>query len=183
MFQVERILGSPALLESGRSVGKVKDFWFDEFWRPIAVILDRHVRFGWFRKLSRIVYWKDIVRIGEDALLIRSGAEIATKRGKELLRTYHTGVVRLKEMPVLTVEGQYLGKVSDVYFQAAEGTQVIGYELTDGFLADVLEGRRKLFLPEGPEQATLGEDAIVVPASCERILARDPTWKATGEDG
>jgi len=55
--------------------------------------------------------------------------------------------------------------------------------LTDGFLADVMEGRRQLFLPDSSDKMTLGEDAILVPASYERILTREPTWKATGEDG
>jgi len=183
MLQVERILGLPALLESGKRIGNVKDLWFDEFWQPVGVVLDKYVRSGLVRKRSKIVYWEHIVRLGEDALLIRNDAPIATKSGNELLRTYHTGVVRLKDMPVFTVEGQYLGKVSDVYFKPSEGTQIIGYELTDGFLADVFEGRRKLFLSDAAENATLGEDAILVPASFERVLTREPTWKVTGEDG
>jgi len=183
MFQVERVLGLPVLLESGKSVGKIKDVWFDEFWRLVGVVLDRYARSGLFRKLSKIVYWDDVVHLGEDALLIRNGTAIASIHGNELLRTFHTGVVRLKDMPVYTIEGQYLGKVSDVYFKPSEGTQILGYELTDGFLADVMEGRRKLFLPEAPDKMTLGNDAILVPASYERILARAPTWKVTGEDG
>ncbi|MFC4600086.1 PRC-barrel domain-containing protein [Cohnella hongkongensis] len=174
MFQVERILDLPVLLESGKSVGKVKDLWFDEFWRLTGIVLDRYSQTGLFRKLSKIVYWKDIVHLGEDALLIRNGAAVASIRGQELLRTFHTGVVRLKDMPVYTVDGQYLGKVSDVYFRPSEGTPIIGYELTDGFLADVLEGRRKLFLPDAPDKMTLGDDAILVPASYERILTREP---------
>ncbi|WP_372635842.1 PRC-barrel domain-containing protein [Cohnella sp.] len=183
MFQVERILGLPVLLESGKSVGKIKDLWFDEFWRLVGIVLDRYTRSGLFRKLSKIVYWKDIVHLGEDALLIRNGAAVASINGNELLRTFHSGVVRLKDMPVYTIEGQYLGKVSDVYFKPSEGTQIVGYELTDGFLADVLEGRRKLILPEAPDKMTLGNDAIFVPASYERILTREPTRKVTGEDG
>ncbi|MFC4305489.1 PRC-barrel domain-containing protein [Cohnella boryungensis] len=183
MFQVERLLGLPVLLESGKSVGKVKDFWFDEFWRIVGIVLDRHSRSGLWRKSPKIVYWDDIVHLGEDVLLIREDSVIVAKDTRELLRTFHTGVVRLKEIPVYTVDGQYLGKVSDVYFKPTEGTQILGYELTDGFLADVFEGRRKLFLPEALENITLGEDAILVPASYERILTREPTWKVTGEDG
>ncbi|TVY00458.1 PRC-barrel domain-containing protein [Cohnella terricola] len=183
MFQVERILGLPVLRESGKGVGKVKDVWFDEFWRLVGFVLDKYDRAGFIRKLSRIVYLEDIVHLGEDALLIRGDTAIASKDGNELLRTYDTGIVRLKDMPVYTIEGQYLGKISDVYFKSSEGTQIIGYELTDGFLADVFEGRRRLLLPEAPENMTLGEDAILVPASYERILTRDHTWKVTGEDG
>ncbi|RED65614.1 PRC-barrel domain-containing protein [Cohnella lupini] len=169
MIQVQRILGLPVLLESGKCIGKVKDLWFDEFWKLVGIVLDKYARSG-IRKTPKIVYWEDIVHCGEDALLIKGSTVVATMDSKQLLRTFHTGVVRLKDMPVYTIEGQHLGEVSDVYFKPSEGTQIIGYELTDGFLADVFEGRRKLFLPEALENITLGEDAILVPASYERIL-------------
>jgi uncharacterized protein YrrD len=182
MIQVGRMIGLPVLLDSGKCVGKVKDIWFDEFWNLVGVVLDRYTRSG-IRKKPKIVYWEDIIHCGEDAVLIRNGTVIASKDNKQLLRTFFSGVVRLKDMPVYTIEGQHLGEVSDVYFKPSEGTQIIGYELTDGFLADVFEGRRKLFLPEAPENITLGEDAILVPASYERILPRDHMRKVTGEDG
>ncbi|BBI34825.1 PRC-barrel domain-containing protein [Cohnella abietis] len=168
MIQVQRILGLPVLLENGKCIGKIKDLWFDEFWKLVGVILDTYARIG-IRKIPKIVYWEHILHCGEDALLIRNSSVIVTKDNKQLLRTFHTGVIRLKDMPVYTIEGQHLGEVSDVYIRPFEGTQIIGYELTDGFLADVFEGRRKLFLPDA-ENMTLGEDAILVPASCERIL-------------
>lgn len=171
MIQLQRIIGLPVLLHNGRCIGKVKDIWFDEFWKLIGVILDNHVWLG-FRKASKVISWEDVVHCGEDALLIRNVTVIATKHNKQLLRTFLTGVVRLKDMPVYTSEGHYLGKVADVYFNSSVGTQLIGYELTDGFLADVLEGRRKLFLPEVLENVILGEDAIFVPASYERILEK-----------
>lgn len=171
MIQVQLILGLPVILANGKKAGKVKDVWFDEFWNLIGVILDNNVWLG-LRKASKVVYWEDIVHCGEDALLIRNHTVIATRNNKQLLRTFQSGVVRLKDMPIYTNEGLYLGKVSDVYFKTAVGTQIIGYELTDGFLADVFEGRRKLFLPEAPENVTLGEDAILVPASYERVLER-----------
>jgi uncharacterized protein YrrD len=168
MIQVQRILGLPVLLQNGKSIGKVKDIWFDEFWKLVGVILDSNAWLG-FRKASKVVYWEDLVHCGEDALLIRNSTVIATKGNKHLLRTFHTGVVRLKDMPVYTNEGQHLGEVADVYFKQSAGTQIIGYELTDGFLADVFEGRRQIFLPEAPENVTLGQDAILVPASYEKV--------------
>lgn len=171
MIQIQQILGLPVILTSGKRVGKVKDIWLDEFWNLVGIILDNQVWLG-LRKVSKIVNWEDVVHYGEDALMIRNGTVLTTKNNKQLLRTFHTGVVRLKDMPVYTNEGLYLGKVVDVYFKTSMGTQIIGYELTDGFLADVFEGRRKLFLPEGTENVTLGEDSILVPASYERVLER-----------
>ncbi|WP_052475805.1 PRC-barrel domain-containing protein [Cohnella kolymensis] len=180
IIQVQHILNLPVILENGKRAGKVRDIWFDEFWTMTAIVLDARV---WFRKAAKVVSWDDVISCEHDALLIRNDAIITTVDKKQLLRTFHSGVVSIKDMPVYTKEGQYLGEVADVYFKKSKGTQVIGYELTDGFLADLMQGRRRLFLPEGPDEVTLGEDAIMVPVSFERVLEKDHTWKVTGEDG
>jgi len=168
---VQQIIGLPVYLQDGKQAGRVQDIGFDEFWQVASIVLDTKV---WFRQAVRIVNWADVTVVGDDALIIRDRSAIATIHRKHLLRTFHTGVVQLKELPVYTVDGQELGRVADVYFRKSEGTQIVGYELTDGFLADVFEGRRRLILPEGPKGVTLGEDAILVPASCERVLEREP---------
>jgi uncharacterized protein YrrD len=175
---LQQMIGLPVLLDSGKRVGHIQDIGFDEFWRLSCLVLDTKV---WFRRAVRIVKWDDVAICGEDAVIIRRPGSVATIRRSELLRTFQTGIVQLKELPVVTVDGQELGRVSDVYFRKSEGTQMIGYELTDGFLADVFEGRRRLVFPDGPEGVTLGEDAILVPASCDRVLEREPTRKVTGE--
>jgi uncharacterized protein YrrD len=165
------MIGLPVYLKDGKLVGRIQDFGFDEFWQVACVVLDTKV---WFRQAVRIVKWSDVTVIGDDALFIRDRSAVSTIERKHLLRSFHTGLIRLKELPVYTVDGQELGRVSDVYFGKSQGTQIVGYELTDGFLADVFEGRRRLLLPQGPEGVTLGEDAILVPASCERVLEREP---------
>ncbi|MBB6673896.1 PRC-barrel domain-containing protein [Cohnella nanjingensis] len=171
MRTLQQMIGLPVLLESGKQVGRVLDVGFDEFWQRTCIVLDTKV---WFRKSVRIVKWESVTTEGEDALVIAGPEAIATVHRKDLQRTFHTGLIQLKELPVFTIDGQELGRVSDVYFRKTEGTQIAGYELTDGFLADVFEGRRRLYLPNGPEGVTLGEDAILVPASYDRILEREP---------
>ncbi|MFC5531991.1 PRC-barrel domain-containing protein [Cohnella yongneupensis] len=180
MIQIQQVLGLPVLLRSGRRIGRVKDIRFDEFWSLSGIVLDHRV---WLRKAYKVVSWDDVVSCGPDAIFVNDNAEIAIVDKKRLFRTYHTGIIQLKDMPVFTKEGLRLGDITDVYFKETAGRQIIGYELTDGFLADVMEGRRRLFLPEQPENVTIGENAIIVPSSYERVLERDHTWKVTGEDG
>ena len=180
MIQIQQVLGLPVLVHSGRCVGRVKDIRFDEFWSLSGVVLDQRV---WLRKAYKVVDWDDVVSCGPDVLFIHDRAEIKVVDKKRLLRTYHTGVIQLKDMPVYTKEGLRLGDITDVYFKETAGRQIIGYELTDGFIADVMEGRKRLFLPEQPENITIGDNAVIVPASYERVLERDQTRKVTGEDG
>jgi uncharacterized protein YrrD len=178
--RIQFLIGLPVLHRNGKAVGKVKDVWFDEFWNLAGIVLESRV---WFRHAAKIVGWDKVVSCGEDSLIVRDGDVVEIVRTDRLLRSFQCGVVRLKEMPVYTVSGTGLGRIADVYLKQSEGTQLIGYELTDGFLADVFEGRRRLFLPEGPESVTMGEDAILVPDSYERVWTRDPIGKVTGEDG
>nr|WP_253944867.1 hypothetical protein [Paenibacillus sp. NEAU-GSW1] len=60
--------------------------------------------------------------------------------------------------------------MSDVYFYPFQGTQIIGYELTDGFISDLMEGRKWLRAPDDSDAVLLGEDAIIVPAVSETEL-------------
>lgn len=167
---LQQSIGLPVLLPSGKRVGRVLDIGFDEFWEAAYVVLDDI--FGMRRK-ARFVKWSDIVTFGEDALVISRKEAISRMPRKNLQRTFHTGLIQMRELPVYTLEGQELGRISDVYFRKTAGTQIAGYELTDGFLADVFEGRRRLYLPDGLKDLTMGEDAILVPASYERIVDKD----------
>ncbi|CAI6015125.1 hypothetical protein COHCIP112018_00070 [Cohnella sp. JJ-181] len=168
---LQQMIGLPVMLPGGKRVGRLLDIGFDEFWEAEFAVLDGS--FG-FRRKVRIVKWEDVLTSGEDVLVIKDEDAIRSMPRKSLQRTFHTGLIRMRELPVYTLEGQELGRISDVYFRKTAGTQIAGYELTDGFLADVFEGRRRMYLPDGPKDLTLGEDAILVPASYERIMDREP---------
>jgi len=176
------LLGLPVLQQDGTKAGEVNDVWLDEFWNLTGVVLAART---WSRKSRKAIHWHEVVACGEDALLIRGRQSVVKVDKSRLLRAFQYGVVRLKDMPVYTVSGLQLGRITDVYFKASEGTTLVGLELTDGFLSDMLEGRRRLLLPEGPGSITMGENAILVPDSYERVLARDnrDMRKVTGDDG
>ncbi|MGO4180256.1 PRC-barrel domain-containing protein [Paenibacillus sp. MCAF9] len=168
MIKLQRLIGLPVIvIHSGKLVGTVKDAWFDEHWQLKGLILDCP---KWFASSVKIVEWTHVISCGEDTVIIASEAAIVRMKSKQLLRSYDTGLVKLKDLPVVTVQGIQLGRVSDVYFYPKEGTQIIGYELTDGFVSDLMEGRRWLKAPSDPDSVLLGEDAIIVPAVSEAEL-------------
>ncbi|WP_139990935.1 PRC-barrel domain-containing protein [Paenibacillus paridis] len=168
MIKLQRLIGLPVIvIHSGKLVGTVKDAWFDEHWQLKGLILDCP---RWFVSSVKIVEWTHVLSCGEDAVIIASEAEIVRMKSKQMLRSFYTGIVKLKDLPVITVQGEQLGRVSDVYFYPKQGTQIVGYELTDGFVSDLMEGRRWLRAPSDPENVLLGEDAIIVPAVSEAEL-------------
>ncbi|WP_083676309.1 PRC-barrel domain-containing protein [Paenibacillus sp. FSL H8-0548] len=168
MIKLQQLIGLPVIvIHSGKLVGTVKDAWFNEHWELKGLILDCP---RWFVSTVKIVEWSSVLSCGEDTVIIANEAEIIRMKSKQLLRSFYTGVVKLKDLPVITVQGVQLGRVSDVYFYPKQGTQIVGYELTDGFVSDLMEGRRWLKSPSDPENVLLGEDAIIVPAVSEAEL-------------
>ncbi|MEK3882736.1 PRC-barrel domain-containing protein [Paenibacillus sp. PL2-23] len=168
MVKLQQLIGLPIIvIHSGKRVGTVKDAWFDEHWKLQGLI----VEFAkWFAARTRVVSWNEVLSCGEDAVLISGEDAVVAMNRRKVRRAFYTGIVRLKEMPVVTVTGEQLGLLSDVYFYPLQGTQIVGYELTDGFVSDLMEGRKWLKAPSDPDLVLLGEDAIIVPAVSEAEL-------------
>ncbi|MBD2870399.1 PRC-barrel domain-containing protein [Paenibacillus arenilitoris] len=168
MIKLQQLIGLPVIvIHSGRMVGTVKDAWFDEHWQLKGIILEYA---KWFALSVKTVKWSDVLSCGEDTVIISSETAIVRMKPKQILRSFYTGLVKLRDLPVVTVLGEQLGRVSDVYFYPNQGTQIVGYELTDGFVSDLMEGRKWLRAPSDPDAVLLGEDAIIVPAVSEAEL-------------
>lgn len=168
MVKLQQLIGLPIIvIHSGKRVGTVKDAWFDEHWELKGLI----VEFAkWFASRARVVAWIDVLSCGEDAVMISDAAAVIPMKRNQVRRAFYTGIVKLKDMPVVTVHGEQLGLLSDVYFYPLQGTQIVGYELSDGFISDLMEGRKWLKAPSDPDLVLLGEDAIIVPAVSEAEL-------------
>jgi uncharacterized protein YrrD len=168
VLRLQHIIGLPVIeADAGKHVGHVKDAWFDEHWQLEGIILDAGRR---FLSSMKTVFWQDVLVCGEDAVLIMNEDSVRKSKVPDVQRCFHTGKVRLKDLPVVTIDGEQLGRISDVYFDVLLGRQILGYELTDGFIADLMEGRKWLPAPPEPDAIMLGEDAIIVPAGSETRL-------------
>lgn len=161
MRRARDFLGLPVLsVESGNQVGNARDLLIDETWNIQGIILEtRH----WFSSL-KYVQWDDVIACGEDAITIPDESTIRTLEEGAHLNAFLTGKRSVKGLPVITVNGHQLGMVEDVYFDDQMGRQIVGYELSEGFISDLREGRKWLPLPEN---VTRGADAIIVPVHCD----------------
>ncbi|WP_168121668.1 PRC-barrel domain-containing protein [Paenibacillus sp. HB172176] len=168
MIKLQQLIGMPVIvIHSGKLVGIVKDAWFDEHWQLKGLILE-FARL--FAARVKVVLWEHVLTCGEDAVIISDETAVQSAKPNEVQRAFHSGVVKLRDLPVITTGGMQLGTLSDVYFYPFKGTQIIGYELTDGFVSDLREGRKWLKAPSDPDEVLLGEDAIIVPAVSDTEL-------------
>jgi uncharacterized protein YrrD len=154
VLRAQDVIGLPVFdLGCGEQIGKVVDILFDVNWQVQGVALELG---SWFQK-DRYIPISDICAFGEDAVTVRELHHSSGQKTKDFYRLT-TGHNKIKGLPVLTVNGHQLGMVEDVYFMEEVGT-IIGYELSDGFISDIREGRRKL---TRPAKTTFGKDAIIV---------------------
>jgi uncharacterized protein YrrD len=160
------VIGLPVLcLQTGKQFGNVKDLLFSDDWQVEVVLLEnRH----WFSEATCIL-WKDIIALGDDAITVDNEEAFSLLNDSyQAYTSFVNGNRKVKGMPVVTMNGQHLGIVDDVYLDPIVGKKVLGYELTDGFISDLKEGRKWLPLPDS---VTMGEDAIIVPVHCNESLA------------
>ncbi|TCZ77215.1 photosystem reaction center subunit H [Paenibacillus albiflavus] len=161
MLKARHIIGLPIIcLQNGKRLGKVFDLLIDQDWQLSGVILSPK---GWFSQCQTISS-NDFVACGEDAITIENRSFIHKWNEDSTQTTLLEGQHKIKGLPIITVTGNQLGILEDVYFSKQMGNKIKGFEISEGFISDLTEGRKWLALPDS---VTRGEEAIIVPARCE----------------
>ncbi|MFC0212533.1 PRC-barrel domain-containing protein [Paenibacillus chartarius] len=159
MRKAKDIIGLPVVtIDTGKQVGTVKDMRIGSDWQLKAIVLESKT---WFTE-GRTVSSEHIAALGTDAVTVQS-EEAVMQDDYVQARPLAGGSGKLFGLPVLKTNGERLGVIEDVYFGRNLEIPVVGFELSEGFVTDLQEGRKTLAIPE---HAKLGEDAIVVPTDC-----------------
>ena len=107
--------------------------------------------------LDRVHFNPDVVTIDSEAVLV----PIKERELKQIMEQ------SFRNSKVITTQGQDLGTVVDIYFDAESGV-IEGYEVSGGFLADTYSGRS--FIP-ATEETTIQNNVIFV--SPDAALIKD----------
>lgn len=155
------VLGSKVVnVESGKVVGIVEDILFDRQGQLQGFILERK---SWFQK-SLFLPIAEVKTIGEDMLTTQQDLHQRIDQvAKDWVRLAE-GHSQIKGSPVISSTGKQLGTLEDVYFHEELGT-IIGYELSDGFFSDLMEGRRVI---QTPDRIFIGDDALIIHSAEEK---------------
>jgi uncharacterized protein YrrD len=160
-------IGLPAIsLDGAEEVGRIADLICDRRQaRVIGLLLDGG---GWWHR--RVVPYEEVAAVGPSAVMLRRSVVLAARTGQALAsrRARHA---RLVGRRLLTRQGEELGIVDDLVFDAASG-RILGYLVSGGIVHDLMDGKR--FLPAGWPMAW-GRGAL--------ILADDPADWPDGGDG
>lgn len=139
---------------TGELVGRVHDLLFNREGCLQGLSLEKKY---WFVKAPYIPI-SQILSIGEDVVTVNSLPSLNVDCIEQDWLYLNHGQRKIKGVPVITSNGKQLGILEDVYFQEEMGT-IIGYELSDGFFSDLMEGRRII---RKPNKLSIGKDAFVI---------------------
>lgn len=133
-------IGLPVIeLREGTRLGEVMDIVINRENRATALLIKREGLLG----DKGIVELSGIKSIGEDAVTVESPEIVAACRTEEWERCLLTGDRALVGRELFTEDGMILGTVADVYI-GEETDNIVGYEVSDGLLADLVSGRKWL---------------------------------------
>lgn len=145
--------GLPVIeLKSGTKIGEVHDLSITGDGMVRGLI----VRKGTFLKKDLLLEVSDVSSFGWDGVMIETATTL--EPFKHLNEYTFDSQNRLTGKMMMTREGERLGLLEDVYFKEELGT-IVGYELSDGFFSDMLEGKRVVKTDVPP---AIGKDAIIV---------------------
>lgn len=169
MHKSQEVIGlSVVHLKTGRRLGLVKDILFDLTQRFCGILLEDG---GWIQR-RRYIPRENIESIGRDAVVIKDEKGIfpfgeTTKQWTGIC----SGKKRLQGLPVLLASGYELGIIKGVYFMEELGT-LVGYELSDGWMNDLTEGRKIL---KASEPLVWGQDVLI--AQKEQVRVQEQRHK------
>lgn len=138
-------------VETAEEIGNVQDLLVDKGGNVTGIVMDAKPLF----ERDKVIPLELIKEIGTDSVMIHERKLQAKQSDNEFSLQ---GKKSLLGKPMFTAEGQKLGLLEDVYFDEKLG-KIVGYELTDGFFADITEGRRVV---QTDSPLTVSADAIVV---------------------
>lgn len=141
---------------SGNVIGKVTDFCVCEPGQVKGILVDEK---GIFNR-TKFLPFENIHGFGDFEVMVENYQLfpiVKNEQGQVYFEHYHG----LKGKVFLTEEGNKLGLLDDVYFEEKLGT-IVGYEVTDGFFADIAEGKKIISYPS---DLVIGKDAVVVTVS------------------
>jgi len=155
LHRYSEVLNLPVICaDSGKKAGVVKDILFSLGSRSAKAFLLDH---SGISLNKRVVYISELLSLGGEAAIVNSSSCVS-----DMNRVDYTEAFRdegaLLGLKVYSKDGGELGIVKDVIFDYKTG-KIEGFEISDGLIRDVMQGRKLLPLFGKVE---LGEEYAVV---------------------
>jgi uncharacterized protein YrrD len=139
-------------LTSGSILGEVSDLCISGNGKVEGLLVKKKALFH----KQQFIDIKNIASFGPDGVMVRASEVLEPVSRQPVYTLEHQRKLSGKMM--MSAEGEKLGLVEDVYFLEELGT-IVGYECSDGFFSDMMEGKRVIKTVHPP---AIGKDTIIV---------------------
>jgi len=156
MIRIQECKGVPVvcLKDEGR-LGFIANPLYDKESNTKGFLLESENGFtGKFRK--RYIALEDILKLNDTVCVVYSKDSVRKYENKKSLTTQNA-LEQVMGQGVLSKTGKNIGVVHDMIFDIETGA-LEGFELSKGFMNDMFEGRRTVFMRDGVE---FGEEYII----------------------
>ncbi len=175
MRKGKSIIGLNVLTQAdGQNLGAVKDLVFDhETNALLALLLSGKDLFGLID--AKIIPFNQVLTIGPNAVMVPSSESVINAHDDARVANIMDRDTKLSGTRITTTDGQDLGTFADLYVDEETG-HILGYEVSTGFLADTMSGKRYMV---APDHMTIGRDVALV----DPTVATDLETQAHEEPG
>lgn len=156
MIRIQECKGVPVvcLKDEGR-LGFIANPLYDKESNIKGFLLESENGFtGKFRK--KYIALEDILKLNDTVCVVYSKDSVRKYENKKSLTTQNA-LEQVMGQGVLSKTGKNIGVVHDMIFDIETGA-LEGFELSKGFMNDMFEGRRTVFMRDGVE---FGEEYII----------------------
>jgi len=160
LHRYSEVLNLPVICaDSGKKAGVVKDILFSLGNRIVIAFLLEHSGLSLNKK---VVFISELLSLGGDAAIVNSSNCVSNMNRTAYSEAFHDEG-SLLGLKVYSKAGGELGIVKDVLFDYKTG-KIEGFEISDGLIQDVIQGRKLLPLfgkvELGEEFAVVGSEAV-----------------------
>ena len=157
MFRVSDILDLPIIILTKNDSSKytVKSLLIDGFSNRIAAIICKE---GALKKSQRILSYNKIISIDTNGIII-SEIKCIEKIALKNLSNY-LQLEAITNSIVKSSDGDLYGIITDIYINLLNG-KITGYELSEGYLDDIVNGRRIINIPDKLNNTLINKEIIL----------------------
>lgn len=144
MFRVSDLLDLPIipLVKGNNSKLTVKSLLIDGFSNRISAIICKE---GTFKKNIQILPYNKVISIDTNGIIISNTAYVEKKSLRNV--SNYLQLDSITNSIVKSVDGDFYGMITDIYINPLNG-KITGYELSEGYLDDIVNGRRIINIPD-----------------------------------
>ncbi|KJS20315.1 MAG: hypothetical protein VR72_11745 [Clostridiaceae bacterium BRH_c20a] len=150
MRKVSDLINLPVIdLTSGRQLATIKD---------VVLNADNDILHGFLCE-NKLLPLGKVKNFGKDAVIVEiDDLDLILEKYKDPVNPPNFLPGYIIGTPIMTEGGKYLGTIGDILVEDNSG-KILGYEVSDGLLKDLVSGRSLLTVPQ---IITYGEDAVII---------------------